>query len=83
MKETVIAYDGISIMVTPQNSINHIALPVMPSIDAIKQGSYPFFRELYNYTRDEPQGLVKAYFDFALSPEGQQIVSRIGYIPVR
>lgn len=57
--------------------------PVMPSIDAIKQGAYPLFRELYNYTRGEPQGLVKAYLDFALSPEGQQIVSRVGYIPVR
>ncbi len=57
--------------------------PVMPSIDTIRQGSYPLFRELYNYTRGEPQGLVKAYLDFVLSPEGQQIVSRIGFIPVR
>jgi phosphate transport system substrate-binding protein len=33
-------------------------------------------------TKGEPTGVVKAWLDFILGSEGQQIVSDEGYIPV-
>lgn len=46
-------------------------------------GSYPVVRPLNMLTNGEPQGLVKAFLDFVLGPEGQAIVRAEGYIPVR
>jgi phosphate transport system substrate-binding protein len=57
--------------------------PLMPTKDNIKKGKYPLFRYLHNYTRGKPQGLIKAYLDFVLSPEGQKIVEKVGYIPIK
>lgn len=56
---------------------------VEPSEETVKKGLYPLYRPLYMYTRGEPQGLVKEFVDFVLSPEGQRIVKEVGYIPVR
>ncbi len=55
---------------------------VSPSIESIKNGSYPIARALYFYTNGEPQGLVKAFIDFCLSPAGQKIVQETGYVQV-
>ena len=35
------------------------------------------------YTRGEPQGAVKEYLDWILSDEGQCIIQKKGYAPVR
>ncbi len=45
-------------------------------------GSYPIARELYYYTNGEATGEVKAFLDYLLSPEGQALVAKVGYIPV-
>ncbi len=34
------------------------------------------------YTAGQPQGRVKDYLDWILSPAGQKIVEQTGYIPV-
>lgn len=47
----------------------------------IKNGSYKLARPFLFLTSKEPQGVVKAFIDFVLSPEGQKIVA-VGYIPV-
>ncbi|MDN5311012.1 MAG: phosphate transport system substrate-binding protein [Methanolobus sp.] len=47
----------------------------------ILSGDYPLSRPLYYYTNGEPQGAVKDFIDFVLSPTGQAIVSEIGYFP--
>ena len=57
--------------------------PFLPTKDNIKKGKYPLFRYLYNYTRGKPQGLAKAYLDFVVSSEGQKIVEKVGYIPLK
>ena len=44
--------------------------------------SYPLARSLLIYTLGEPQGEVKRYLDWILSPGGQQIVQATGYVPV-
>ena len=56
---------------------------VVPSEDTVKSGAYPIARPLFLYSRGEPQGLVKAFLDFALSPDGQAIVRQIDFVPVK
>jgi phosphate transport system substrate-binding protein len=56
---------------------------VAPSTDNIKSGKYPLSRDLYFYLRNKPSGEAKAFIDFALSAEGQQIVTKVGYFPVK
>jgi phosphate transport system substrate-binding protein len=54
-----------------------------PTADNIKAGKYPITRFLYMYLRSRPTGDVKKYVDFALSDEGQSIVTKVGYFPIR
>ncbi|RKG90646.1 phosphate ABC transporter substrate-binding protein [Corallococcus terminator] len=54
-----------------------------PSAENVKSGKYPLSRDLYFYLRNKPAGDVKAFIDFALSPEGQAIVTQVGYFPVK
>ncbi|MDC0709001.1 phosphate ABC transporter substrate-binding protein [Stigmatella sp. ncwal1] len=56
---------------------------VAPSAENIKSGKYPLSRDLYFYLRGKPTGEVKTFIDFALSSEGQQIVNKVGYFPVK
>ncbi|MEY2528723.1 MAG: hypothetical protein QOJ05_813, partial [Verrucomicrobiota bacterium] len=34
-------------------------------------------------TNGEPAGLVKQFVDFTLGPDGQNIVSSAGFVPIR
>jgi ABC-type phosphate transport system substrate-binding protein len=34
-------------------------------------------------TREEPKGLVADFLDFVLGPEGQQLVVKIDFVPVK
>jgi phosphate transport system substrate-binding protein len=54
-----------------------------PTPENIKSGNYPISRFLYLYTRSRPTGAMKSYIDWILSEEGQEIVSRVGYFPIR
>src|SRR5262245_46197274 len=54
-----------------------------PTAENVKSGRYPLSRDLYFYTRARPQGEAKAFLDYCLSPEGQALVSAVGYFPVR
>lgn len=51
--------------------------------ETIKKGQYPITRYLYMYLRNRPTGAMKAYIDWILSPEGQSMVTEMGYFPVR
>jgi len=55
---------------------------VEPSVTAVLDRTYPIARKLYMYTLGTPEGAVKAYLDWILSPAGQDIVREIGYVPV-
>lgn len=55
---------------------------VAPSVENASDGSYPIARPLHIYTAGEPTGAVKDYLDWIQSPEGQQIVLEMGYVPV-
>ncbi|MDF1533668.1 MAG: PstS family phosphate ABC transporter substrate-binding protein [Methanosarcinaceae archaeon] len=53
-----------------------------PTVENVKNKTYPLARPLYFYTDGEPTGLAKEFIDFVMSPDGQEIVLEIGYIPV-
>ena len=54
-----------------------------PTAENVKSGDYPISRFLYIYTRSKPTGAIKEYIDWILSSEGQQLVSKVGYFPVK
>ena len=55
---------------------------VGPTPENIKNGKYLLSRVPMLVTKGAPAGEVKQLIDFILSPEGQQIVKRMGYIPL-
>lgn len=54
------------------------ALP--PSTATVRDGSYPIYRPLLLYTRGEPQGIVREFVQFVLSPAGQALVESNGFV---
>jgi len=55
---------------------------IYPTIESIKNGSYPLARKLYFVTLGQPSPGAMAFIDYVLSPEGQQIAIDNGFIPV-
>jgi phosphate transport system substrate-binding protein len=53
-----------------------------PSVANVNNGTYPLARPLHLYTLGEPEGAVKAYVEWILSPAGQQVVEDSGYVPL-
>jgi phosphate transport system substrate-binding protein len=81
-----IGYDGLG-YVTHEVKVLAIARDqssgyIMPSVETVNQNQYPVARDLYMYTNGEPQGFIKDYLDFIFSPDGQQIVKDLGFVPV-
>ncbi len=55
---------------------------VLPSVETALDRTYPIARPLLYYTDGEPAGVIKAFIDYCLSPEGQQKVIGVGYVPL-
>ena len=55
---------------------------IYPSIENIKNGTYPLARKLYFVTLGQPSPGAMAFIDYVLSPAGQQIAIDNGFIPV-
>ncbi len=55
----------------------------VPTAETIARNEYPIARYLYMYMRNRPTGETKKYVDWILSPEGQNIVTEVGYFPVK
>lgn len=53
---------------------------VAPSLAAIADGSYPISRPLQLVTDGPPRGLAKDLIDTVLSPRGQKLVEKHGYL---
>jgi phosphate transport system substrate-binding protein len=54
-----------------------------PTPETIKQDQYPITRYLFMYTRAKPSGEIKNFIDWTLSDDGQAIVTKVGYFPVK
>jgi phosphate transport system substrate-binding protein len=58
-------------------------LGVAPSDATVKNGTYPLSRPLFFYLRGKPAGEIKSFIDWVLSADGQAIVLKVGYFPVK
>jgi phosphate transport system substrate-binding protein len=81
-----IGYDGLGYVV-PEVKVISVAKSadgpyVQPSATSVNDLSYPIARELYMYTNGEPQGAIKDYLNWIISPEAQQIVTNLGFVPI-
>lgn len=56
---------------------------VEPTIESAKNKSYPIVRPLFYYYLTPIEKKVKPFIDYVLSPEGQALVSKVGYITVK
>jgi len=56
---------------------------VAPTRENIISGRYLLSRAPMLVSRGKPAGEAQQFIDFVLSPEGQKIVKRMGYIPIR
>ncbi|GAP15470.1 phosphate ABC transporter substrate-binding protein, PhoT family [Longilinea arvoryzae] len=82
-----IGYDGLG-YVTPEVKVIAVSpgndkAYVLPSIESVNNQSYPIARDLYMYSKkDDPQAVVD-YMQWILSPEAQQIVIDLGFVPIK
>lgn len=82
-----IGYDGLG-YVTPDQKVIAIARDadgpyVLPSVESVNSGAYPIARDLYMYSAGEPTGVVAEYLDWVMDDLAQQIVSELGFVPLR
>ena len=56
---------------------------ITPSVETASNSTYPIARPLMMYTAGKPEGHIKEYMDWILSDEGQCIILKKGYAPVR
>jgi phosphate transport system substrate-binding protein len=55
---------------------------ILPSLETVEAGKYPLSRQLFFYTIGKPEGEIKTFIDWVLSPEGQKICEAVGYYPL-
>jgi phosphate transport system substrate-binding protein len=82
-----IGYDGLG-YVTPDQKVVAVAPAdgdpyIMPTVDTVKDGSYPIARGLYIYTAGEPEGDILEYLEWIQGPQGQAIVQDLGFVPLQ
>ena len=56
---------------------------IAPDLKTVTDGTYPLARPLFFYVRNKPSGDIKTFVDFVLSDEGQKIVDKVGYYPIK
>jgi phosphate transport system substrate-binding protein len=54
----------------------------LPDVENVLKKLYPLSRGLYVYTNGAPQGIVKLFIDFMMSPVGQRQFVATGFVPV-
>ena len=55
---------------------------VRPVEENARNDKYPITRYLHFFTTKTPSGAVKKFIDWTLSPEGQKLIKKAGYIPL-
>jgi len=82
-----IGYYGMGYVTSKQKAVavalDAAAPYVEPTIANVLAKTYPISRPLLFVTHGQPQGPVDRFIDFVLSPEGQKIVSRLDFVPVK
>jgi phosphate transport system substrate-binding protein len=55
---------------------------IAPSVATAMDKSYPVTRPLYYYYNTKFEKKVMPYIKYVLSPEGQKVVLKVGYVPL-
>jgi phosphate transport system substrate-binding protein len=55
----------------------------LPSKASVLAKKYPYARPTFYYTNGDPVGEAAKFVDFTLSDEGQKIVGKVGFVPIR
>jgi phosphate transport system substrate-binding protein len=77
--ENAIGYGG---MGYKGNIINPKIEGIEPSSKNAQNDTYPITRYLHFFTSRSPQGAVKNFIEWVLSPEGQRVIENSGFIPL-
>lgn len=81
-----IGYDGLGYVSDEVKVLAVARFPdqpyVLPSVDTVNNGEYPISRDLYMYTRADASQVVRDYLEWILSPPAQEIVTRLGFVPI-
>ena len=81
-----IGYDGLGyvphdlkvIAIAPEASDDYI----LPSVETVNSGTYPIARDLYMYTNGEPEGVIAEYLNWIMQTDAQEIVRKLGFVPI-
>ncbi len=80
-----IGYDGLGYVTADMKKVGIArgdnAPFVLPSVQSVRDGSYPVSRPLFMYTAGQPGGEVKAYLDWIMH-DGQDLVKELGFVPL-
>jgi phosphate transport system substrate-binding protein len=84
-----IGYVGIAYAESRQSEIRILGVKkdaaspaVLPTAATVTDNTYPISRYLYFYTNGVPQGAIRDYIKWVLSPDGQAFVSKNEYVPL-
>lgn len=81
-----IGYSGMGYVVPQVHAVclsKDAATPcVAPTPATARSGQYPLSRDLFMYSLGEPQGDIKGYLEWIISPAGQKIVADNGFVPI-
>jgi len=82
-----IGYDGLGYVTgeVKKVAISSLKSPdvyVLPSAATVTDNTYVISRNLYMYTPNVATGAVKDYLAWILSPDAQQIVQNLGFVPI-
>ncbi|MFZ1517713.1 MAG: phosphate ABC transporter substrate-binding protein [Ignavibacteriaceae bacterium] len=77
--ENAIGYGG---MGYKGNVIHARINGVEPSENNVRNDTYPIIRYLHFFTTKTPSGTIKNFIDWVLSPSGQSVVRKSGFIPL-
>jgi phosphate transport system substrate-binding protein len=85
--ENAIGYYGLG-YISPRQKVIAVAKDedsafVEPTLETVRNNTYPISRPLYLYTNGGPKGLVREFVDFVFSKEGQDIVRRTDFVPIK
>lgn len=76
-----IGYIGMGYM---EDSVNALSVDnIVPSFKNVADKTYPIAREVYWYVDADRKGVEAKLVEFALSPKGQAVVKKEGFVPVK
>jgi phosphate transport system substrate-binding protein len=85
--ENAIGYYGMG-YISPRQKVIAVAKDahspfIEPTLQAVRSNAYPISRPLYLYTNGTPRGVIKEFIDFVYSKEGQEIVKKTDFVPIK